>query len=112
MVFPLIFGVVALASAIGTGTYYGLANQEPDQIITNNKTYQNDYISNITTYDFSSSFFENGSNISLTNTNNTTTKKSAKTTSEQTAGESPIKNILIISGMIAGGIFIYGGVKK
>ena len=86
MVLPLIvWGAAAGVTALSGATYFGLKNQEPDKVYntTYQDTYQNDYITNSTEFDFSNSYFEDGSNIDLSNYANVETSKEASQTASQ-----------------------------
>jgi hypothetical protein len=110
MVLPLIaWGVVAGASALGAGTYFGLKGQKPDEINTFKNSYQTDYITTNTDFDLSGSQIERGASISFSPNTTIETKKSAKqedAITTPTMNGFDIKTILIVGGVALGGFYL------
>jgi hypothetical protein len=116
MVLPLIaWGGIALASAVAGGSAIGFTSK-PDEVnnTTFQNTYQNDYITNETTFDFNNSYFEDGSHIDLTNTNSAETTKSASQTSTQEGSKtsSNLSKYAVYAGLAVGAYYLYRRFKK
>jgi hypothetical protein len=100
MVLPLIaWGGVALVSAIAGGSAIGLTSK-PDEQITNQNTYQYDYITKKTSFDFTNSVFEKDSIVNINDNQTTTTKKTATQTAENSQeSASTTKDLLLYAAL-------------
>lgn len=110
MVVPLVvWGVFAGASALGVGSYFGLKGQEPDKItnITNQDSYQYDYITNETIFDLSNAYFEDGSRVDLSNYANVETSKSSSQKAEQSGATQDKTMLYLIIAAAAIGGYLY-----
>lgn len=115
MALPLIpIAIIAGSSFLGAGSYFGLVNKKPDEInnITKQNTYQYDYISNETIFDFGEANFETGSNVDLRNYTNVETSKNSNQEAKQTGKitDNTILYIAIATGII--GTYLYFRGKK
>lgn len=114
MALPLIpIAIVAGASSLGLGSYFGLRGQkEENKFITNQRTTQQDFISNTTTFDLNEAFIEN-STIDLSNfTEQESGKKSSNQRSEQERSTSDnLTTYLIVGGVAVGAYLIWRQTK-
>ncbi len=106
MALPLLIpvAIVGAGALAGIGAFFS-----KDEIINNSyqTSIQKDYINIEKTFDFSNSYFENGSNFSLNSSDTVQTKKASKMEAELSGGQENIINTLVITGLlIGGGVFL------